>query len=103
MALSDVVQTKQLPPLPTSASNQPAAEPRSPPSLHRAASFDSAKEEEGDQGPGSPGVKRTFSDLSLSTSKNDSSFRDNLFAGKDASRALGMESKSRASVEGHHS
>lgn len=98
--LSDVVQAQQLPPQPNSSSIQSAADPRSPPSLHRAASFDSSKEEEGDHGPSSPGVKRTFSDLSLSYSKNDSSFRENLSAGKEILRRVTLRSpnKSKAAV-----
>ncbi|CRG86067.1 UPF0592 membrane protein [Talaromyces islandicus] len=96
--LSDVVQAQQLPPQPNSSSIQSAADPRSPPPP-RAASFDSAKEEDGGHGPGSPGIKRSISDLSLS-SKNDSSFRENLSAGKEILRRVTLRSpnKSKAAV-----
>lgn len=57
------------------------------PIIQRAASFDSTKEEDFQDGPTSPGVKRTFSDTSLS-SKNESSVKENFAAGKDILRRV---------------
>ncbi|KAH8694920.1 hypothetical protein BGW36DRAFT_298792 [Talaromyces proteolyticus] len=92
MALhSGPVEVQQRPFQPQPLSTQSSTEPIPRPLFHRAASFDSTKEDESDHGPSSPGVKRTFSDLSLS-SKNDSSFKENLSAGKEILRRVTLRS-----------
>jgi Protein of unknown function (DUF1765) len=91
---AQVVPFPLLPQEPHDVSTQPEnSVPRT--IVHRAASFDSAKEEDVQDGPASPGVKRTFSDASLSA-RNESSVKENFAAGKDILRRVTLRPSSKS-------
>lgn len=64
--------------------------------VHRAASFESAKEDDVQDGPSSPGVKRTFSDASLSA-RNEPAVKENFSTGKDILRRVTLRPSSKPS------
>src|SRR6202000_2935441 len=68
---------------------------KSPTLLHRAASFESTNEEDFQDAPVSPGVKRNFSDTSLSSKDESSTVKENFAAGKDILRRVTLRPSSK--------
>jgi hypothetical protein len=76
----------------SSFSTDPVPDDDPEPFLHRAASFNSTSEDI-ETGPGSSGVKRTFSDVSL-PGKTESPSKENFLMGKDILRRVTLRSPS---------
>ena len=90
MALKvDRIQVQPFPPFQQDQHDAPAQQDiRSPTLLHRAASFESTNDEDVQDTPVSPGVKRNFSDTSLSSKNESSIVKENFAAGKDILRRV---------------
>lgn len=97
MALKvDRIQVQPFPPFQQEQHDAPVQQDvKSPTLLHRAASFESTNEEDVQDTPVSPGVKRNFSDTSLSSKNESSTVKENFAAGKDILRRVTLRPSSK--------
>ncbi|QGA12526.1 hypothetical protein EYB26_000170 [Talaromyces marneffei] len=97
MALKvDRIQVQPFPPFQQEHHDAPVQQDlQSPILLHRSASFESTHEEDIQDTPVSPGVKRNFSDTSLSSKNESWNVKENFAAGKDILRRVTLRPSSK--------